>query len=108
VRELLGAHLTRPLAQISYGDILADIIRLAIRHRLRLPRELVLVAKQAIYFERYAKLIAPELNIFERPDILRYLLDGLVDQSLVDSLPAILALVQASGAPAELRAGGGP
>ncbi len=99
VKGLLGTHLSRPLSAISYGDIVVDVIRLATNHHLRLPRALVLVAKQALYFERYAKEIAPDINVFEQPDVLRRLLDGLVDPTFVDALPLILAMV-APGGPA--------
>jgi predicted unusual protein kinase regulating ubiquinone biosynthesis (AarF/ABC1/UbiB family) len=32
-------------------------------HRMRMPRDFVLILKQMIYFDRYAKLLAPNLNI---------------------------------------------
>jgi len=54
VGPLLGA----PLSQISYGQILVEIVRIGTRYRVRLPRQLVLVAKQLPYFERHAKALA--------------------------------------------------
>jgi predicted unusual protein kinase regulating ubiquinone biosynthesis (AarF/ABC1/UbiB family) len=52
---------------IKYGDILPGIMRVSVKHRMRLPREFVLVTKQMLYFDRYAKLLAPRLNIFSDP-----------------------------------------
>src|SRR3546814_12469004 len=48
--------------------------RSAGRHRVRLPRELVLVTKQILYFERYAKELAPGYQILSDPRLLTYLL----------------------------------
>ena len=42
-------------------------MRVSVKHRMRLPREFVLVTKQMLYFDRYAKLLAPKLNIFSDP-----------------------------------------
>ena len=47
--------------------MLPDILRASVKHRMRLPREFVLVTKQMLYFDRYAKLLAPKLNIFSDP-----------------------------------------
>jgi predicted unusual protein kinase regulating ubiquinone biosynthesis (AarF/ABC1/UbiB family) len=52
---------------IHYGEILPDILRVSVKHHMRLPREFVLVTKQMLYFDRYAKLLAPQLNIFADP-----------------------------------------
>ena len=45
-----------------------------------LPRELVLVAKQLLYFERYAKLLAPQWSILDDPELLGFLFDDCHDQ----------------------------
>jgi len=36
---------------------------------LRLPREFVLIVKQVLYFDRYDKLLAPDLNVFTDPRV---------------------------------------
>jgi predicted unusual protein kinase regulating ubiquinone biosynthesis (AarF/ABC1/UbiB family) len=58
---------TMSFGDIKYGDILPAIMRASVKHRMRLPREFVLVTKQMLYFDRYAKLLAPKLNIFSDP-----------------------------------------
>jgi predicted unusual protein kinase regulating ubiquinone biosynthesis (AarF/ABC1/UbiB family) len=52
---------------IKYGEVLPGILRVSVKHNMRLPREFVLVTKQMLYFDRYAKLLAPSLNIFSDP-----------------------------------------
>jgi predicted unusual protein kinase regulating ubiquinone biosynthesis (AarF/ABC1/UbiB family) len=54
-------------ADIQYGELLPNILRVSVKHHMRLPREFVLVTKQMLYFDRYAKLLAPRLNIFSDP-----------------------------------------
>jgi predicted unusual protein kinase regulating ubiquinone biosynthesis (AarF/ABC1/UbiB family) len=74
VQELVAPLAAKPLSQISYGELLGNILRVAGRHGVRLPRELVLVVKQILYFERYAKELAPDYQILSDPRLLTYLL----------------------------------
>jgi len=62
---LLGSE----LAAIKYADLIPAILRTAVRHGMRMPRDFVLVTKQMLYFDRYAKLLAPRLNVFKDPRI---------------------------------------
>jgi predicted unusual protein kinase regulating ubiquinone biosynthesis (AarF/ABC1/UbiB family) len=73
IAELVTPILDRPLSEISYGEVLVDIVRVGTRYDVRLPRELVLVAKQLLYFERYAKLIAPDWTILDDPELIAFL-----------------------------------
>ncbi len=93
VRQLVRVELNRPLAEVSYGSILTAIIRIALRYRLQLPNELILFVKQAIYFERYAKLIAPGINILGEPELLGMILGGVLDRKALDRLQLMLVLV---------------
>jgi len=77
IAEIVEPILGKPLSEISYGQVLIDIVRIGTRYEVRLPRELVLVAKQMLYFERYAKLMAPDWNILNDPDLIGFLFDGL-------------------------------
>ena len=76
IAEIVGPILDKPLSEISYGAVLVDIVRIGTRYEVRLPRELVLVAKQLLYFERYAKLMAPDWSILDDPDLIGFLFDG--------------------------------
>jgi aarF domain-containing kinase len=69
-RDLEKAYapiLTTSFGELNYANVLPDILRASVKHRMRLPREFVLVTKQMLYFDRYAKLLAPKLNIFSDP-----------------------------------------
>jgi predicted unusual protein kinase regulating ubiquinone biosynthesis (AarF/ABC1/UbiB family) len=59
--------LSKSFAEINYAEILPHIHKVASRHRMTMPREFVLITKQMLYFDRYAKLIAPKLNLFTDP-----------------------------------------
>jgi predicted unusual protein kinase regulating ubiquinone biosynthesis (AarF/ABC1/UbiB family) len=76
IAEIVGPILDKPLSEISYGQVLVDIVRIGTRYEVRLPRELVLVAKQLLYFERYAKLMAPDWSILDDPDLIGFLFEG--------------------------------
>jgi len=75
IAEIVEPILGRPLSEISYGQVLIDIVRIGTRYEVRLPRELVLVAKQMLYFERYAKLMAPDWTILNDPELIGFLFD---------------------------------
>lgn len=68
-----------PLRELAFGDInyvdfLPKIQRVASRHRMTMPREFVLITKQLLYFDRYAKLLAPRLNVFTDPRLIMSLM----------------------------------
>lgn len=74
LERLVAPLLTARLSDISYGEILGQVLQVSTRYSVRLPRELVLVVKQLLYFERYAKQLAPDYQILADPSILSYLL----------------------------------
>lgn len=51
------------LEEISYGEVIVELLDVARKHGVRLPRELALLAKQLLYFEGYAKKLAPDYKI---------------------------------------------
>ncbi|HZT66535.1 MAG TPA: AarF/UbiB family protein [Acidimicrobiales bacterium] len=75
VRELLEPLAAKPMGEISYGELLGHVLSVATRYHVVLPRELVLVVKQLVYFERYAKELAPRYRILADPTILGHLVD---------------------------------
>ena len=78
--DLEGAMspLLDPSVPAKYADLLPVITRVTLRHRMPLPRDFVLILKQMVYFDRYAKLLAPSLNIFSDPRILSALMEDMV------------------------------
>lgn len=69
-RPLLGST----LADVEYGALLNQLLAVATRHHLRLPREMILLAKQMLYFERYAKAMAPDYRVLSDPRIMQHLI----------------------------------
>ncbi len=62
----------RPLLTLSFGEVnyasfLPGIQRTATLHKMRMPNEFILITKQLLYFDRYAKSLAPKLNVFTDP-----------------------------------------
>jgi predicted unusual protein kinase regulating ubiquinone biosynthesis (AarF/ABC1/UbiB family) len=62
----------RPLLSMQMGnfnvsELISRLHQTAVRHHMILPREFVLITKQMLYFDRYAKILAPTLNIFSDP-----------------------------------------
>ncbi len=56
--------LTLSFGQVNYADFLPGIQKTATKHRMRMPNEFILITKQLLYFDRYAKALAPKLNVF--------------------------------------------
>jgi predicted unusual protein kinase regulating ubiquinone biosynthesis (AarF/ABC1/UbiB family) len=59
--------LTLSFAEVNYADFLPGIQKTATRHKMRMPNEFILITKQLLYFDRYAKSLAPKLNVFTDP-----------------------------------------
>ncbi len=67
LKEAYAPIISMSFGDLKYGELLPSIMRVSVKHRMRLPKEFVLVTKQMLYFDRYAKLLAPKLNIFSDP-----------------------------------------
>jgi len=59
--------LTLSFGEVNYAEFLPGIQRTATKHRMRMPNEFILITKQLLYFDRYAKSLAPKLNVFTDP-----------------------------------------
>lgn len=55
--------------------IMLDIVAVGERHGIRFPRAFALLLKQILYFDRYVKILAPDLNLFA-DDRIELLADG--------------------------------
>lgn len=58
------------IADIDYGAIMTKMVRNSARHGTRLPDDFVLILRQLLYFDRYARLLAPSLNLLGDPRLL--------------------------------------
>ena len=63
---------------INYAELLPRIQEVASRHRMKMPKEFVLITKQMLYFDRYAKILAPNLNVFRDPRIVTALMSDMM------------------------------
>jgi predicted unusual protein kinase regulating ubiquinone biosynthesis (AarF/ABC1/UbiB family) len=69
-----GPLLTIAFGELNYADMLPRISKVARDHRMVMPREFILILKQMLYFDRYAKILAPKLNVFSDPRLVMGLL----------------------------------
>jgi predicted unusual protein kinase regulating ubiquinone biosynthesis (AarF/ABC1/UbiB family) len=65
--ETYSPLLKLSFGEVNYADFLPGIQRTATRHKMRMPNEFILITKQLLYFDRYAKSLAPKLNVFTDP-----------------------------------------
>src|SRR4051794_5816145 len=67
LKEPYSPLLTLSFGEVNYAEFLPGIQRTAPRHQMRMPNEFILITKQLLYFDRYAKSLAPKLNVFTDP-----------------------------------------
>ena len=62
--------LKKSFGELNYAELLPGIQKTATRHRVKMPKEFILITKQLLYFDRYAKALAPKLNVFTDPRLI--------------------------------------
>lgn len=67
LKEAYSPLLRMSFGDVNYADMLPRINKVARDHRMIMPREFILILKQMLYFDRYAKILAPKLNVFSDP-----------------------------------------
>ena len=67
LKKAYGPLLTMSFGDVNYADMIPRINEVAREHRMIMPREFILILKQMLYFDRYAKILAPKLNVFTDP-----------------------------------------
>ncbi|HVV83205.1 MAG TPA: AarF/UbiB family protein [Kofleriaceae bacterium] len=68
--ETYGPMLKLSFGELNYANLLPGIQKTATRHRVKMPKEFILITKQLLYFDRYAKALAPKLNVFTDPRLI--------------------------------------
>jgi len=63
IKLVMDPMLDATLGEVSLGELMKQNLQLAEQFGAVSPRELVLVTKQLLYFERYAKELAPNYNM---------------------------------------------
>ena len=71
--DLYAPFFTKAYRDIRYEEIFPAFMRKAARHGWELPREFNLLTKQMLYFDRYAKALAPDVNLFMDPRVVDFL-----------------------------------
>jgi len=78
LKEVYGPLLGMSFSEVNYANIIPKINAVARKHRMTMPKEFVLITKQLLYFDRYAKLLAPTLNIFTDPRLIMSMMNDIV------------------------------
>jgi predicted unusual protein kinase regulating ubiquinone biosynthesis (AarF/ABC1/UbiB family) len=91
LKETYDPMRTMAFGQVNYADFIPKINEVARLHRMTMPKEFILITKQMLYFDRYAKILAPTLNVF-------------TDQRLVMSLMADVMKARSAAGTSEARA----
>ena len=67
--DTYSPFLGKAMHEIDYTQVIPKLIRVSREHGTRLPSDFILITRQLLYFDRYAKLLAPSLNLFADPRI---------------------------------------
>mmetsp|Transcript_5107 Transcript_5107/g.9735 ORF Transcript_5107/g.9735 Transcript_5107/m.9735 type:complete len:595 (+) Transcript_5107:2-1786(+) len=86
VSDGMSASAQIAVDQEQVSRLLIDIVQVAENNGVRLPREFGLLVKQALYFDRYTKLLAPQLDVMN-DDRIRWSQDGRVSYQQRQSIP---------------------
>lgn len=78
LKRVYAPLLGMSFSDVNYANIIPKINEVARKHRMTMPKEFVLITKQLLYFDRYAKLLAPTLNIFTDPRLIMSMMNDIV------------------------------
>ena len=85
MQMVFSAMLDSGLSDVNLGELLSSIIGLMDQYsKDGTPRELVLVIKQLLYFERYAKELAPEWLMFRDLFLMKNILGEPVNDAIAE------------------------
>jgi ubiquinone biosynthesis protein len=65
IRQILDRYLGLKLDEIRTATLLRDLLDLAVRHRIRIPKEYAVLAKASITIEGIIRRLYPKLDILE-------------------------------------------
>ena len=66
--DIIVHYFGRPFKYVKIGELLLDYIRLAARHSVKLPRELLLFDKCVIELEGLTKVLYPDANLLKESE----------------------------------------
>ncbi len=88
IQRLVLPEIGKPIAEIDYLALFSKAVRMAAPKGVQLPRSLVLLGKQVLYFERYATLVAPDYDILSDTWLIEFMID---EDEQRDAEPAVPA-----------------
>lgn len=91
LKAAYGPLVGMSMGELNYQEVLPGIMRTSMRHGLKFPQEFILITKQFLYFDRYARLLAPDLNVFSDPRIAGLLMSKLPELAGPEALGQIVA-----------------
>ncbi|MBZ4334470.1 ABC1 kinase family protein [Corallococcus coralloides] len=65
IDSILGQHLPTTLGQVDARTLLRDLLDLAVKYRIRIPKEYALLSRASVSTEGMLRGLYPELNILE-------------------------------------------
>nr|WP_301338546.1 AarF/ABC1/UbiB kinase family protein [Myxococcus xanthus] len=65
IDALLGQHLATTLGQVDTRSLLRDLLDLAVKYRIRIPKEYALLSRASVSTEGMLRSLYPEMNIIE-------------------------------------------
>ena len=102
LNRLYAPLVENSLSELDYGSILPDIVANSRKHGIRMPREFILILKQLLYFDRYAKLAAPNLNVFNDVYLMDFMFTPAAGESGLDMVKLGKMLMQVQKRMAEM------
>ena len=63
IDAVLGRHLPRTLGEVNARHLLSDLLDLAVKYRIRVPREYALLSRASISMEGILRQLSPDLDI---------------------------------------------
>jgi len=65
IESILGQHLPTTLGQVDTRSLLRDLLDLAVKYRIRIPKEYALLSRASVSTEGMLRTLYPEMNIIE-------------------------------------------
>lgn len=65
IESLLGRYLPTSLGAINAKNLLRDLLDLAVKYKIRIPKEYALLSRAAVSTEGMLRTLAPDLNVAE-------------------------------------------
>lgn len=65
IENILGRHLPATLGEVDTRNLLRDLLDLAVRYRIRIPKEYALLGRASVSTEGMLRSLYPEMNVVE-------------------------------------------